>query len=77
MEYKMIGFNENEFLRIGMDGHTLSLNNTDSIDWQKFTSVPIVTQGVHSLDIAILSNFEELNSDFKSKAQVLIKSISF
>ena len=33
MEYKMIGFNKNEFLRIGMDGHTLSLNNTDSIDW--------------------------------------------
>ena len=33
MEYKMIGFNENEFLRIGMDGHTLSLNNIDSIDW--------------------------------------------
>ena len=33
MELKMIGFNENEYLRIGMDGISLFLDNTNTKDW--------------------------------------------
>lgn len=77
MELWLSGFNENEQLRIGIDGITLLLKSTDSVDWDEFVSPPIITQGVHSLDIAILSNFEVAVSTFTSKARVIIKNISF
>ena len=34
IEYKMIGFNENEYFRIGMDGISFLLNNTNSVGWE-------------------------------------------
>lgn len=49
------------------------LKNEKSNDWDEFESAKL-TMGVHSLDIAVLSNPAAFDPKFQSKAQVLIKS---
>ena len=56
-----------------MDGQTYVLRNDGASEWTDFES-PRLAMGVHSLDMAVLSNPAEFDPKFVSKAQVLIKS---
>jgi hypothetical protein len=69
MDFRMLGFGKNEQLRIGIDGITYLLKSKNSEGWELFES-KMLTSGPHSLDIAILSNFETEDPNYISKAQV-------
>jgi len=69
MDFRMRNFEKNEQLRIGIDGVTYLLKGENSTDWELFES-NMLASGSHSLDIAILSNFEVADPEHVSKAQV-------
>ena len=79
LNFKMRGFDPNEQFRISIDGETLLLENTDTdaeklkSPFQTFESKTI-SAGAHSLDIAVLSDFQTYDPSFESKANVVIKS---
>lgn len=80
MYYKMSNFNENEVFRIGMNGITLSIDNKEdqdgaTEDFMEFES-DTIPQGTHSLDIAVLSDFQQYDPKFVSQAHVVIKNIT-
>ena len=76
----MTGFNKDEVFRIGINGVTVELVkpkefHDDSEDFKDFESQTI-DAGTHSLDIAVLSDFQTYDADFESRANVLIKNIT-
>ena len=78
IHYKIKGFDPsgNEQLRISLDGQKLLLDSRNSDDFVQFKSEP-VPFGVHLFDISILSNFQTVDLNFKSTAQVLISRATF
>jgi len=80
MYYKMSNFDKNEVFRIGINGITLSVDNkaaqdaaTEEIMEYESEAIP---KGTHSLDIAVLSDFQRYDPKFVSQAHVVIKNIT-
>ena len=73
--YKTKDFDKHEFFRIGIDGVTLMRTNEPTNQFSMAES-PIISQGTHSLDIAILSDFQTYDPNFESKARVLINRLT-
>jgi hypothetical protein len=73
----MIDFdpNGNEKFRIALNGETIVQEVLDKQNWQTYESHSI-PMGAYSLDIAVLSDVQSYNPNYKSKAQVLIKRLS-
>ena len=76
--YKIMHFDPkgNEIFRVAVDGATLLLDSEDSEDFKTWES-EYIPAGAHSLDIALLSDFQSHDPSFSSAARVLIKRVTF
>lgn len=74
LTYKLLNLNLNEKFRISIDGLTLLLDSDSSSGTYKTFNHSMQGNAQHVVDIALLSDFQEGQADFTSKAQVLIQS---
>lgn len=82
IEYQVKDLNEHEALRIGLNGQTLLIENkalqegtSKKNEFQIFNS-GMILYGLHTLDIALLSDVQSYDPKYESKARVLIKRIT-
>jgi hypothetical protein len=74
LEYRLTGLHPSEQFRVGVNGQTILVTSNNTDDFMTFEAL-ILEPGTWSLDVSLLSNFQQ-KTDYVSQAQAVIKRLS-